>query len=96
MKKILDNSANCIYNLYKINNLRIKGGISKRMKFKNLLKSKRFTPASISPLLGLSDKAIYNYIYGRATPGPDTVLKLAKILEVSEREILECFSKEKK
>ena len=63
------------------------------MKLRALLNSKRYTPAMIAPKLGISDKTIYSWIYGRCTPSPVMILKLAEILEVSEKEILECFKK---
>lgn len=69
------------------------------MSLRVLIKSKGFSQQSIAKLIGKSQRLISSWINGVCSPSPIDALKLASILGVSEKQILECFiqnmSKEK-
>lgn len=64
------------------------------MKFKELLKEKRYTPMAISKLLNVKPQTVYRWTYGDCRPRIETMLEIAKILEVSEKEIIDVFKKD--
>lgn len=65
--------------------------VEKRKKFLDILKSNKLNARTLSERLGVPYDRIYKWVYGKGTPNPATMLKLAEILNVTEREILESF-----
>lgn len=64
------------------------------MLLKDLMKSKNYTQLKLANLIGKSQRLVSSWVNGVCSPNPSDILKLASILNVTEKEILECFAKD--
>lgn len=62
------------------------------MKFKDLIKKKHITQKELAFRVNKTQQAVSRWVTGSCTPSPADCIKIAQILEVSEREVLECFT----
>lgn len=62
-----------------------------KIKFGMFLQEQGISPYALAKELSIAPQSIYRYIWGDREPNAKTMIKLAKILNVSGDEILEMF-----
>ncbi|MEG2603201.1 MAG: helix-turn-helix transcriptional regulator [Carnobacterium sp.] len=65
------------------------------MKFKELLKEKKFSQQALADRIGKSQRLVSYWVNGKCEPQLSMVTKLSLILGVSETDIISCFSNAK-
>ena len=65
--------------------------MEKEIKLKEYLKKNRWTHSAFAREVGVSRITIFYYVTGQMKPSQDTISKMAKVLNISEKQVTKLF-----